>query len=175
LAIFGGSFRSVAKTLIPVAVLLILSACGGSGGSTVEATREVRGDGFTVHVPGAWAVSGAGGGKVTARNGDRLVSVTSFRLLKPYDPGKFAAAAKELDGIAAKLAAQAGGNLTEKTTTTVDGRRVRAYRYADGASRIHVGFVLVGRREYQLVCRLPSDGADPDGACALLFDSFRSS
>jgi hypothetical protein len=109
---------------------------------------------------------------VTARKGGELVSVTAFRLLKPYDPDRFTAAAKELDGIAAKLAAQAGGDLTEKTTTTVDGQKVRAYRYTAGANVIRVGFVLVGRREYQLLCRLSRGGADPDGACALLFDSF---
>jgi hypothetical protein len=112
---------------------------------------------------------------VRAKKGDGLVSVTAFRLLKPYDPGRFGAAAKELDGIAAKLAAQAGGELTEKTTTTVDGRRVRVYRYTDRAGQIRLGFVLVGKREYQLLCRLPAGGADHDGACALLFESFSAS
>jgi len=162
----------VAKALLPVAVLFILSACGGSGESTGGPTQGVRGEGFTLQAPEDWRVSGAGTGKVTARKGGELVSVTSFPLLKRYDPGKFDAAAKELDGIAAKLAAQAGGDLTEKTTTTVDGQRVRAYRYAAGASQIRIGFVLVGKHEYQLLCRLPAGGADPDGACALLFDSF---
>jgi hypothetical protein len=162
----------LAKALLPLAVFSILAACGGAGKSTARVTHEVRGDGFTVQVPEGWKVSRAGKGTLAARRRDRLVSVTSFRLLKRYDPGKFAAAAKELDGIAAKLAAQAGGDLTEKTTTTVDGRRVRAYRYPEGASQIHVGFVLVGKREYQLLCRLPAGGADLDGACALLFASF---
>jgi hypothetical protein len=49
---------------------------------------------------------------------------------------------------------------------------VRAYRYDEGASQIRIGFVLVEKREYQLLCRLPAGGADLDGACALLFDSF---
>ena len=162
----------LAKVVVPVGVLFILSACGGSGTSTVGLTQGVSGDGFTILVAEGWKVSGAGQGKVRARNGESLVSVTAFPLLKPYDPGKFDAAAKELDGIAAKLAAQAGAELTEKTTTTVDGRQVRAYRYTEGASEIRVGFVLVGKREYQLLCRLPAGGADPDGACSLLFESF---
>jgi hypothetical protein len=162
----------LAKAVLPLGVLFILSACGGSEKSTVGPTQGVRGAGFTVQFPGGWKVTGAGQDKVTARKGGELVSVTAFRLLKPYDPAKFEAAAKELDGIAAKLAAQAGGVLTEKTTTTVDGRRVRAYRYAEDASRIRVGFVLAGKREYQLLCRLHAGNADPDGACALLFDSF---
>lgn len=95
--------------------------------------------------------------------------MTTYTLQKPYRPALFAAAARELDGIAAKLAAEAGGALTEKRTVRVDGKRIRAYRF--GSTRI--GFVLVGRREYQLLCRLPPDGRDIDGACGLLFASFR--
>lgn len=108
-----------------------------------------------------------GRAKLGARKGDALVSVTTFGLLKPYDPAKFAAVSKELDGVAAKLAARAGHALTERDTTTVDGRKTRVYRY-DG---VRVGFVLEGRREYQLLCMTP-EGEDPDGACDLLFSSF---
>jgi len=129
----------------------------------------LRGGGFSVAVPSAWR-SRAGGGLVAARSGPAAVSVRTFTLLKRYDPSRFAAAAKELDGIAAKLAAEAGTTLSESRTTTVDGRRIRAYSY--DATRI--GFVLVGRREYQLLCRLGPGGADKDGACALLFASFNA-
>ncbi len=94
--------------------------------------------------------------------------MTTYTLQKPYRPALFAAAAKELDGIAAKLAAEAGGKLTEKQTVQVDGKEIRAYRF--GTTRI--GFVLVGRREYQLLCELPPDGRDADGACDLLFKTF---
>ena len=94
--------------------------------------------------------------------------MTTYLLQKPYRPALFAAAAKELDGIAAKLAAQAGESPTQKETTTVDGEKIRAYRF--GTTRI--GFVLVGKREYQLLCQLPPGGLDAGGACALLFKSF---
>jgi hypothetical protein len=96
--------------------------------------------------------------------------VRTFTLVKRYDPARFGAAAKELDGIAAKLATAAGTTLAEKQTTTVGGERIRAYRF--GSTRI--GFFLSGRREYQLLCRLAPDGADRDGACALLFASFNA-
>ena len=99
---------------------------------------------------------------VAARRGAGLVSVSVFPLVRAYDPAKFAAAAKELDGVAAKLAKQAGTTLTRSETVTVGNRKVRAYRY--GADRI--AFVLVGKREYQLFCRRAAK------ACDLLFSSF---
>jgi hypothetical protein len=105
---------------------------------------------------------------VAVRSGASRVSVTRYTLQKPYRPALFAAAAKELDGIARKLAAEAGRKLTEKQTVRVDGKRIRAYRF--GTTRI--GFVLVGKREYQLLCELPPNGRDADGACDLLFKSF---
>lgn len=92
----------------------------------------------------------------------------TFSLLKPYRPDQFAAVTKELDRDAEQLAAQAGKPLKTRETTTVAGMKIRAYRY--GTTRI--GFVLVDKLEYQLLCRLGSDGGDPDGACAMLFSSF---
>jgi hypothetical protein len=94
--------------------------------------------------------------------------VRSFTLVKPYDPTRFGAAAKELDGIAAKLAAAAGTTLTRQETVIVAGRKTRAYRF----DSTRIGFVLIGRTEYQLLCKLAPGGADPGGACALLFSSF---
>ncbi|HEY2371633.1 MAG TPA: hypothetical protein VGH82_03715 [Gaiellaceae bacterium] len=92
----------------------------------------------------------------------------TFPLLKPYRPDEFAAVTKELDRDAQQLAAQAGKQLAARETTTVAGMKVRAYRY--GTTRI--GFVLVDKLEYQLLCRLGSGGSDPDDACAMLFSSF---
>jgi hypothetical protein len=127
----------------------------------------VHGAGFSFSVPQAWRSTTATG-IVAARRGNAVVSVRTFRLVKPYDPARFGAAAKELDGIAGRLASAAGASLTEKQTTTVDGVKIRAYRF--GSTRI--GFFLSGRREYQLLCRLAPDGTDRDGACSLLFASF---
>ena len=79
--------------------------------------------------------------------------------------------------MAAELAARSHGELKTESTTTVDGRRIRAYRFtgrpASGAAYVErIGFVLEGKREYQLLCQAASDAGDPDGACALLFASF---
>jgi len=67
------------------------------------------------------------GKTVVATKGNGLVSVTRFPLVKPYEPSKFEAAAKELDGVAAQLADRNGGELTKRETTEVAGRRIRAY------------------------------------------------
>jgi hypothetical protein len=124
----------------------------------------VRGTGFTFDVPEGWNVS-TPKDAVVARHGSALVSVTRFPLLKPYDPAEFGAVAKELDRVAGQLAKQAGGSLDAKETTTVAGRKIRAYRYRGN----RIGFVLDGRREYQLFCKQAGD------ACDLLFSSFQLS
>jgi hypothetical protein len=121
----------------------------------------VRGPGFTFEVPQGWKVS-TPRNAVVAKQGSGLVSVTRFALLKAYDPAKFAEAARELDRVAAQLAKQAGGSLDSKETATVADRKTRTYRYGD----TRIGFVLDGRREYQLLCRNAGD------ACDLLFSSF---
>ena len=127
----------------------------------------MRGPGFSFSAPTGWSTNRTQRA-VAVVSGKSRVSVTTYTLQKPYRPALFAAAAKELDGIAAKLAAEAGETLTQKQTIEVDGRRIRAYRF--GSTRI--GFVLRGKREYQLLCQLPPAGDDADGACDLLFKSF---
>ena len=121
----------------------------------------IRGPGFTFSAPVGWSTSRTLRA-VTVQSGKSRVSVTTYTLQKPYSPALFAAAAKELDGVAAKLAAAAGTALTEQQTVDVAGEKIRAYRF--GAMRI--GFVLVGKREYQLLCQRAGD------VCALLFQSF---
>jgi hypothetical protein len=121
----------------------------------------VRGNGFTVEVPEGWVVSRPRGA-VVARRGSGLVSVTAFPLLKAYDPTRFAAAARELDALAARLAKQAGTTLAASETVTVDGQKIRSYRYADK----RIGFFLTGKREYQLFCERAGS------ACDLLYRTF---
>jgi hypothetical protein len=157
---------------LPLAVLFILAGCGGSTKPPAEVVRHVQGPGFSFSVPAGWTVRRATG-VLAAQSGTSVVSATTFTLLKPYDPALFAKVAAELDRNAAKLAAQAQGKLTEKLTTTVAGRKVRAYRYTAAGFATRLGFVLEGKREVQLLCRAPAGSADPDGACGLLFRSFR--
>ena len=107
------------------------------------------------------------GKSLVATHGDDLVSVTRYTLVKPYEPAKFQAAAKELDGIAAQLAARNGGKVTKRETTEVAGRRIRAYTIEANGRSMRIGFVLDDKTEYQLVC----SGAART-ACDLLFSSF---
>jgi hypothetical protein len=127
----------------------------------------LHGTGFSFSVPKAWR-STVSARVVQAASGRSAVSVETFALLKPYRPDQFAAVTKELDRDARQLAAQAGEPLATSETTTVAGRKIRAYRY--GTTRI--GFVLVDKLEYQLLCRLAKGGTDLDDACATLFSSF---
>jgi hypothetical protein len=131
----------------------------------------VHGAGFRFSVPPGWTIR-RGVGVVAAQSEKAVVSATTFTLLKPYDPKLFAKVAAELDRNVDKLVAQAHARLTEKLTTTVAGRKVRAYRYTAGSFDTRLGFVLNGKREVQLLCRAPAGSADPDGACGLLFRSF---
>jgi hypothetical protein len=131
----------------------------------------VRGQGYSFLAPRAWRTSRTARA-IIARSGNAVVSTTTFTLVKPYDPARFGRASAELDRVAAKLAAQSAGRLTSKATTTVAGRKVRAYDIATSAAHFHIGFVLAGKREYQLLCQAPPSAHDPDGACALLFKSF---
>jgi hypothetical protein len=187
---FGGSFRSVARVSLPRAgvwkltsllsiVALFATSCGSSARREV-ATRVVRGPAFRFSAPSAWSVH-ATATVVTVRSRaapPAIVSAAVYRLARSYTSARFAAATKELDSVAARLAGKAGGSVTVGETTTVDGRKIRAYRFtarsAEGQRyEDRIGFVLSGKREVQLLCQAPAGIGDPDGACALLFDSFR--
>jgi hypothetical protein len=161
----------VSKALLPLILLFILSACGGAAKPTAVPSTLLHGPGFTFSAPHGWTVRRAAT-SVGARKGSSLVSVTEFTLQKPYNSALFDRAAKELDGVAGKLAAQAGATLTERATTTVDGRKIRVYRFANGSVQTKIGFVLIGKREFQLLCQMPAGTTDPDRGCALLFASF---
>jgi hypothetical protein len=126
----------------------------------------VQAAGFEASVPAGWRVAVRANGLV-ARSGGALVSVTRFPLQREYEPSKFAVAVPELDRVAARLAADAKAELTERATVMLAGRKAREYRYLG----TRLGFVLDHREEFELLCSSPG-GRDPDGACALLFSSF---
>ena len=131
----------------------------------------MRGDGFSFSAPRRWSVARTDKG-VVARRSTALVSATRFTLLKAYDPATFDRVVVELDRTASKLAAEAGGTVTQKATTTVGSRKIRDYRYSAGGYTTRIGFVLDGKREVQLLCRARLGTEDPDGACGLLFRTF---
>jgi hypothetical protein len=110
---------------------------------------------------------------VTASNGpiDR-VQVNEFRLVHAYAPAKQAAAAKELDSVAARLAQQLKGKVSSRRTLEVNGLDARGYAIDHGGLTEEFTFVLRGQHEYELFCRRAA-GAD-DAACRELVTSFRA-
>jgi hypothetical protein len=139
----------------------------------------VRGPGFRFRAPAGWNIDRVVTGVVARPAGgpQALVSVRVFTLRNPYHPSQFALAARELDRVAAELVARSSAKLTERATATVDGTRIRAYRFearpANGRGYdARIGFLLQGKREYELYCQDAPGMGDADGACALLFSSF---
>ena len=143
---------------------LILAGCGGAGNSNWQ---QVQGSGFRFQAPAGWTVAGA-----TASNGpiDR-VQVNEFRLVHVYVPAKQAATAKELDGVADRLAEQLKGKVVSRRTLKVAGLDARTYAIHHKGLTEEFTFVLSGRHEYELLCRRAA-GAD-DTACRKLVTSFR--
>jgi hypothetical protein len=109
---------------------------------------------------------------VTASNGpvDR-VQVNEFRLVHAYVHAKQAGAAKELDGVAVRLAQQLKGKVTSRGTLEVSGLDARTYAIVHKGLAEQFTFVLRGQHEYELLCRRAA-GAD-DAACRELVSSFR--
>jgi hypothetical protein len=177
----------VGKRTLPLIVVLAmpfaLAACGGASKQDRPAgSAVVKGSGFQFEAPSGWTTKTSGGSTEARLDaaGRTMVSATAFTLLKPYSPKLFDRAAKELDRVAAKLALQSKSKLSESKTVTVDGKKIRAYRLtvhpASGPSfDERIGFVLLGKREYQLLCRAPVGSGDPNGACALLYATFKMS
>lgn len=98
------------------------------------------------------------------------VEVVVFRLVRPYDPSRRAAVARELDRVAARLAAQLKGSIASRQFLAVGGLDARSYSIRFGSKVEQITFVLHGQREYQLLCRRAA-GAD-DAPCTELLRSF---
>jgi hypothetical protein len=142
---------------------LAAAGCGGSGSHS--STQQLSGDGFSFEAPTGWAVTRAAR-SITARKADELVSVTIFRLARPVTPALRAEANAELDRVAAQLAKQEGGTVEKPRTEQIAGRDVRVYEIARPSANERIGFLLDGRREYQLYCRRTGS------PCDRLFSSF---
>ena len=151
---------------MPLLVLAcILAGCGGAGNSKWQ---QVQGGGFSFEAPAGWKVVGA-----TASNGpiDR-VQVNAFRLVHAYVHAKQAAAARELDGVAERLARQLKGTVASRRTLRVDGFDARGYSIDHNGLTEEFTFVLRGQREYELLCRRSAGVGD--AACRELVVSFRA-
>jgi hypothetical protein len=159
------------RKLAVAALVGALAGCGGRNGTAPQSQRSLQGDGYSVSVPPGWKVNRSG--RVTqARDGASLVSVTRFRLVRPYTAALFPKVSRELDGVASQLARAEHGKLAKSETITIAGRRARAYTIDRGGREERVAFVLAGRREFQLFCRYER-GSRAEAACSSLFSSFR--
>jgi hypothetical protein len=179
------SFRLVASRSFPrfrpckPAALLVLATLLAGCGSTPsdhEATRAVRGNGYAFVAPESWRVARSGR-TVSASEGDKLVSVTVFRLARRYTPSLWAKVVPVLDGVAAQLAQGLGGRVDARETVVLAGRRARRYEIAfsrDGKDLVErIAFVLDGRREYQLLCRFARGDDGAASTCSAFLASFR--
>jgi hypothetical protein len=147
-----------------VIVVSILAGCGGAGKANWQ---QVHGANFTFQAPAAWKVTGtaASSGPI-----DR-VQVNAFRLVHAFKQAEQAAAARELDSVAARLAQQLKGKVVSRRTLVVGGADARKYAIDHDSLTEEITFVLRGKQEYELLCRR-AKGAD-DAACRTLVASFR--
>ena len=149
--------------------LALVAGCGDDGAAGVQ---TVAGAGYRFEAPGDWKIERAGRAlSVVEDGGSATVSVTSFRLARPYRPGLWRPVVRELDQVADRLARALGGVVSARATVEIGGQRARRYDLSntrDGTRRL--GFVLRARREYQLLCR---GAPDPEPACEQLFATFR--
>ena len=168
--------------VLPLALAtLILAACGTSGSGAES--QQLRGIGFTASAPSGWEVERAPRTVLAGRpDGPESVAVAVFRLAKPFREGLWDEAVGELNDVAARLAERLGSTalVVRSGSSTLDGRRARSYvisyRRNGRALEDRVVFLLRGRREYQLTCRILVDEDDADvTACDELKRSFRTS
>ena len=150
--------------------MLILAGCGGSGEPKAQ-TQLVKGRGFSFQAPAGWRVQRSVRG-AAASQGSELVQVSTFPLVRPYT----AVALRSCGSTSSpcgwrRSPSETGGTLTGTKTVTAGG--VKSHRYdveVDG----HVDqytFVLIGKREYQLLCRFRT--SSDDSFCSNLLTSFQ--
>jgi hypothetical protein len=176
------SFRRLSSRLVPGAnpckqavlglAVLLATGCGGGGGATRE--RLIRGNGYSFAAPVDWTVA-RHGSELRVSKGIALVSVERFPLQRRYRPELWIRVVPELDRAAEALAGQQGGTVSDPRTVTIAGRRARRYdvEYRHEGKQLveRIGFVLLGKTEYLLLCRYESGG--DTGACDRLLTSFR--
>jgi hypothetical protein len=160
------------------AVALTAAGCGDGGSRTASSVHELSARGARFSVPGTWQVTRTPTTVAAApsEGSDELVSVSIFRLLRPYTPALWERVVPELDRAADELGRQLSATLVSRRTVTVAGGRARLYelsfRRRGHEVRERITFVLRDQREYELLCRWRADQAEPR-ACSTLVASFR--
>jgi hypothetical protein len=159
--------------------MITVAACGGgaNGGQPSPSGQVVRGDGYVFSGPDGWKLSQTpqGATLTPASRGESLVSVTTFRLVRPFRSAAWSRAEHELDGVADRLARQLGGGVQSRETLGTGVREyLLAYERKGAKLNQRIRFVLRGRREYELLCRWKAADGEPS-ACGQLLTSFRLS
>jgi hypothetical protein len=176
------SFRLVASLIpgadrpkrvaLPMAAGAVLSVIvAGCGGSPAAKPQRVSATGYHFDAPASWRVVRTRIA-VTADAGDDLVQVSAFPLAKPYRASLFDRVAPELQAQLGKAAASVGGKIEDAGDVTAGGVRSHVFRVRVGDHVDEYTFVLVGRREFQLLCRAKEVGS---AACKQLQTSFELS
>jgi hypothetical protein len=147
----------------------LAAGCGAS--SPAASTQSVAAGGFRFAAPSGWSVQRSRLA-VTAQHGSELVQVSTFPLTKPYRAALYEKVGPELRGQLVRAAASVGGKVEDAGDVTAAGVRAHVYRVRVGDRVDEYTFVLVGRREYQLLCRASEAGAEP---CTQLQDTFELS
>jgi hypothetical protein len=163
----GQGWRKQAACGVALAILAAAS-CGGDGSPELQ---TVSGAGYRFEAPGDWRVQRSGRTlSAVPAEGEAAISVTSFRLARPFRPALWKQAEEELDDVADRLAAELEGVVESRATIRIAGRRARNYHFsgARDATR-RIGFVLDETREYQLLCRGDAAEGRP---CDRLFTTF---
>jgi hypothetical protein len=160
--------------------VLLSAACGGAE-SEEAGTQLISGPGYTFRAPASWEIERKPRTILVVRPEEaETVAVSTFRLARPFRPEIWQRAVKELDRVVRQLAERLSpdAEISAGRTERIAGRRARVYdiRYERAERRLveRVGFVLRGRREYQLLCRWDAEEPETgEEACAELFSSFR--
>jgi hypothetical protein len=172
------SFRLVTARLIPrpsrckqalISVLvLILAGCGGSSAAKPRwqrvSTRE-----FAFQAPRGWQVA-RHGTQTIARDGNELVQVSAFPLVRTYSADLFGKVETELRARMSAVARETGGRLGGHGTVTAAGIRSHRWEVRAGDHVDEYVFVLRGKREFQLLCRRQSSSSSD--VCDRLVSSF---
>jgi hypothetical protein len=135
--------------------------------------KVVQGSGFRFSAPADWDV-GRLDREVRASQGQQLLSVTRYPLLRRFRPELWQKVVPELDRVASELAQQQSGKVRNAETVTIAGRRARRYDIdytRDGKQLVErLAFVLRGKTEFLLLCRYDRGGSTD--ACDRLLATF---
>jgi hypothetical protein len=158
------------KRAVLVLVLLGTAGCGGSGEAQ---ERTIHGADYSFSAPMDWQVARSAR-ELRASSGISVVSVTRFPLLRTYRPALWPRVVPELDRAADAVARQQTGTVTQRATVQIAERNARHYQVAyehEGRRLVEeLGFVLVGKTEFLLLCRYERGGET--AACDRLLATF---